>query len=153
MSDRGDDARLYGMSDPDDRQPPGEEGFRGEQSARCQGRTDLAHVETLPDGDRVLIEEDSGTAFAEVTGRAAGKDPSGEEQARHRRAVGCRSSEPSSRAVSDRAAPSYCAPVLRQPPRVVRMVHAVFAHGEMPGAPRHGAELVKPRGRAQGEHG
>lgn len=78
MSDRRGDARLYGMPDSDNRQRPGEEGFRGEQSAQRQGRADLTHMETLPDGDRVLIEEDSGTAFAEVTGRAGGKGRHGE---------------------------------------------------------------------------
>ena len=38
MSDRRGDARLYGMPDSDNRQRPGEEGFRGEQSAQRQGR-------------------------------------------------------------------------------------------------------------------
>lgn len=75
MSDRRDDARTYGMPDPDNRQPPGEEGLRGEESGQRRGRDDLAHTESLPDGDQVLIEEDSGTAFAEVTGHADGKAP------------------------------------------------------------------------------
>jgi hypothetical protein len=77
MSDRRDDIRTYGMPDPDNRQPPGEEGFRGEESGQRRGRADLTHKERLPDGDTVLIEEESGTAFAEVTGRAGGQDREG----------------------------------------------------------------------------
>ena len=77
MADRKDDARLYGMPDPSNRQPPGEEGMRGEQGA--QGRPDLTHTETLPDGNRVAIEEESGTAFAEVTGRAGRARPADED--------------------------------------------------------------------------
>ena len=60
-----------------------EEGFRGEQSGQRQGRADLTHAETLPDGNRVLIEEESGTAFAEVTGCADGGDPAEEPPPRH----------------------------------------------------------------------
>jgi len=70
-----DRARVYGAPDPDDQQPPAEQGLRGEQGAAKPARTDLIHDELLPDGETVEIEEQSGTAFAEVTGAAAGKDP------------------------------------------------------------------------------
>ena len=69
-----DEPRIYGMPDPTNRQPPGEEGFRGEEGAQRRGRPELAHAETGPDGKPIVIEEESGTAFAEVTGRAGGED-------------------------------------------------------------------------------
>lgn len=71
MSDEEDDARVYGMPDPTNRQLPGEEGLRGEQGAQQEGRPDLTHIERLPDGHTVELEESSGAAFAEVTGKAA----------------------------------------------------------------------------------
>jgi len=72
MPDTDDDdrARIYGAPDPDQQQPPPEQGLRGEQSGAREGRPGLAHTERMPDGREILVEEDSGTAFAEVTGRA-----------------------------------------------------------------------------------
>lgn len=69
-----DRSRIYGAPDPDDQQPPAEQGLRGEQRPPKPLRSDLTHVEKMPDGHRVAIEEQSGTAFAEVTGKAEGKD-------------------------------------------------------------------------------
>lgn len=88
MPDRHDSARhggarTYGMPDPGNRRPPGEEGFRGEESGQRRGRADLTHAAMLPDGNCVLIEEESGTAFAEMTGLADGRDPSEEPHPRH----------------------------------------------------------------------
>jgi hypothetical protein len=71
-----DRARIYGAPDPDDQQPPAEQGLRGEQGAAKPGRTDLTHDEPTPDGGTIEIEEQSGTAFAEVTGAAGSKDSS-----------------------------------------------------------------------------
>jgi len=70
MSDASDDTRTYGMPDPSNRQPPGEQGLRGEQGAQQSGQPAFAHREQLPDGEDVEIEESSGVAFAEVTDRA-----------------------------------------------------------------------------------
>jgi len=70
-----DRARVYGAPDPDNQQPPAKQGLRGEQGAAKPIRTDLIHDERMPDGDTIEIEEQSGTAFAEVTGAADGKDP------------------------------------------------------------------------------
>ena len=70
-----DRARIYGAPDPDNQQPPAKQGLRGEQGAAKPIRTDLIHDERMPDGDTIEIEEQSGTAFAEVTGAADGKDP------------------------------------------------------------------------------
>jgi hypothetical protein len=70
-----DHPRIYGTPDPDDQQPPAKEGLRGEQGAAKPMRSDLVHKEKMPDGDTVEIEEQSGTAYAEVTGKADGKDP------------------------------------------------------------------------------
>ena len=71
--DKDDDrARIYGAPDTDQQQPPPEQGFRGEQSGAREGRADLAHTERTPDGRKIVLEEDSGTAFAEATGRAGG---------------------------------------------------------------------------------
>ena len=70
-----DQARVYGAPDPDNQQPPAKQGLRGEQGAAKPIRTDLIHDERMPDGDTIEIEEQSGTAFAEVTGAADGKDP------------------------------------------------------------------------------
>lgn len=69
MPDDDDRARVYGAPDPDQQQPPPEEGFRGEESGAREGRPDLAHTEHAPDGRDIVVEEESGTAFAEVTGR------------------------------------------------------------------------------------
>jgi len=76
MANDDDRARIYGAPDPDQQQPPPEQGFRGEQSGAKAGRPDLAHAERTADGRDVLLEEESGTAFAEVTGKAGGKPPS-----------------------------------------------------------------------------
>lgn len=76
MPERSDHVRIYGMPDPDNRQPPGEEGMRGEEGVERKGQPDFTHAETLPDGDRVLIEEDNGAVFAEVTGRVEAADSS-----------------------------------------------------------------------------
>jgi len=69
-----DRARVYGAPDPDDQQPPAEQGLRGEQGAPEPERTDLVHTERTRDGRTIEIAEQSGTAFAEVTG-AAGEAP------------------------------------------------------------------------------
>jgi hypothetical protein len=78
MPHPGDDPRVYGMPDPSNRQPPGEEGMRGEEGAQREADPEFAHTEILPDGRKVVIEEDSGVAYAEATGktdeRASGKD-------------------------------------------------------------------------------
>ncbi len=70
-----DKPRIYGSADPDNRQPPAEQGLRGEQGTPEPARDDLTHDEILPDGRSVEIAEQSGPAFAEVTGKAGGKDP------------------------------------------------------------------------------
>lgn len=75
MPGSSDHPRIYGAPDPDNRQPTPEQGLRGEQGAAEPMRDDLAHVATLPDGGTIEIEEQSGVAFAEVTGRADGSDP------------------------------------------------------------------------------
>lgn len=80
MSD-SDQPRVYGAPDPDNRQSPAEQGLRGEQGAAKPVRTDLAHEVTTPDGDTIILEEQSGTAFAEVTGEASGRDPDDREGA------------------------------------------------------------------------
>jgi hypothetical protein len=72
----GDEPRVYGAPDPDQQQPPAKQGLRGEQGAAKPLREDLAHDETMPDGRTVEIEEQSGTAFAEVTGAAGTTDKS-----------------------------------------------------------------------------
>jgi len=69
-----DKPHIYGAPDRDNRQPPAEQGLRGEQGAPEPARSDLAHEETTPDGRGVTLAEQSGTAFAEVTGKAGGKD-------------------------------------------------------------------------------
>jgi len=76
MADDDDRARVYGGPDPDQQQPPPEQGFRGEQSGARAGRPDLVHAERTPDGRDILVEEESGNAFAEVAGLAGAKpDP------------------------------------------------------------------------------
>jgi len=78
LDDKDDDrARIYGAPDTDQQQPPPEQGFRGEQSGAREGRPDLAHAERTPDGRKIVLEEDSGTAFAEATG-GAGSRPEAE---------------------------------------------------------------------------
>ena len=70
-----DKPHIYGAPGRDNRQPPAEQGLRGEQGAPEPARTDLTHEEAMADGRRVKLAEQSGTAFAEVTGKAGGKDP------------------------------------------------------------------------------
>lgn len=79
MADEKEGARLYGMPDPDNRQPPPEQGLRGEQGAAHPARTDLRHPVSGATGEFIAIDEQSGTAFAEATGRADGRDPAGGE--------------------------------------------------------------------------
>jgi hypothetical protein len=63
------EARVYGMADPANRQPPAAQGIRGEKSASDE--TGYRHAVTLGDGRQVAVAEESGVAFAEATGRAA----------------------------------------------------------------------------------
>lgn len=63
------DTRLYGMADPANHQAPAENGMRGEAAAdREHGyRRDV----TLPDQTAIVVEEESGVAFAEASGAVA----------------------------------------------------------------------------------
>ena len=70
-----DTPRIYGTPDPDNQTPPAEQGLRGEQGTPEPIRSDLTHEETMPDGSRIEIAEQSGPAFAEVTGKAGGSNP------------------------------------------------------------------------------
>lgn len=69
------EARVYGMADQANRHPPAAQGMRGENSPeRLDG---YEHGVTLGDGRKVMVEEASGVAFAEATGRA-GRSADGE---------------------------------------------------------------------------
>ena len=74
MCDSG-KTHIYGAPDGDNRHSAAEQGLRGEQGTPEPARTDLTHEETTPGRRRVKITEQSGTAFAEVTGKAGGKGP------------------------------------------------------------------------------
>jgi len=75
-----DRARVYGAPDPDNQQPPAEEGLRGEQGAPEPERTDLIHTERTAEGKPVEIAEQSGTAFVEVTGATGEVPPEGQNK-------------------------------------------------------------------------
>lgn len=70
MPTRSDHPHIYGAPDPENRQPPPDQGLRGEQGSPLEGRTDLAHTIETATGAKIEVEEQSGSAFAEVTGRA-----------------------------------------------------------------------------------
>jgi len=63
FSGKTEDAHVYGAADDSNRQPPPEQGMRGEQSSTGT-RANLTHE----DGT-VTVQESSGTAFAEAAGR------------------------------------------------------------------------------------
>ena len=67
-----DQARVYGMADPANRDPRPAEGTRGAKAETGADREalDFSHDVTLEDGRRVTVSEGSGVAFAEETGRA-----------------------------------------------------------------------------------
>jgi hypothetical protein len=67
-----DQARVYGMPDPANRDPPPAEGMRGEKAEADPQREalDFSHTVALDDGRTVTVSEGSGVAYAEETGRA-----------------------------------------------------------------------------------
>lgn len=67
-----DQARVYGMPDPANRDPPPAEGMRGEKAEAAPRHDDLdfSHTVALDDGRTVTVSEGSGVAYAEETGRA-----------------------------------------------------------------------------------
>jgi hypothetical protein len=67
-----DQARVYGMADPANRDPPPAEGMRGEkaETAPRHDDPDFSHTVALDDGRTVTVSEGSGVAYAEETGRA-----------------------------------------------------------------------------------
>lgn len=69
------EARVYGMADQGNRQPPAPQGMRGEN--RPERLPEYAHNVTLGDGRTVTVAQDSGVAYAEATGRA-GRSEAGE---------------------------------------------------------------------------
>jgi hypothetical protein len=66
------EARVYGMADQANRDPPAAQGTRGAKAALEPGARDpdLTHKVALGDGRTVTVSEGSGVAFAEATGRA-----------------------------------------------------------------------------------
>lgn len=68
-----DDPHLYGTPDPQNRQPPAEEGMRGEAYARTPSSP--GQVRTVPGGAGIQLEEQSGTAFAETKDATDASDP------------------------------------------------------------------------------
>jgi hypothetical protein len=73
MPGPSDSEHVYGMPDPDNRQPVPEQGFRGEQGAAKPLRTDLAHSVQTPQGTTLELQEQSGVAFAESSGLGEGQ--------------------------------------------------------------------------------
>lgn len=61
---------LYGTPDPKSQPSPPAAGLHGEQKAGATSHPELRHEEKLADGSTVIIEEQSGVAFAEATGAA-----------------------------------------------------------------------------------
>jgi hypothetical protein len=65
-----DQPHIYGAADADDKAKPGEQGMRGERLAdQAVDDPALRHRVKTANGER-LVQETSGTAFAEATGRA-----------------------------------------------------------------------------------
>ena len=71
MSDEN-EARVYGMADQANRDPPAAQGLRGEQPTTRPDRANpaLKRVVTLDSGRLVELREDSGVGWAEAEGRA-----------------------------------------------------------------------------------
>ena len=66
--------RIYGTADDDYKAKPGKQGMRGEHSAdQHVDDPALRHPTDTANGE-IVVQETSGTAFAEATGRADGKD-------------------------------------------------------------------------------
>ncbi|GAO38124.1 hypothetical protein SCH01S_04_00080 [Sphingomonas changbaiensis NBRC 104936] len=65
-------ARVYGMPDPANRDPVAPEGMRGDRVEVEPRRRDpdLSHKVMLETGNTVTLDEGSGVAYAEATGRA-----------------------------------------------------------------------------------
>lgn len=61
---------LYGTPDPKNQPSPPAAGLHGEQKAGAASHPELRHEEKLADGSTVIVEEQSGVAFAEATGAA-----------------------------------------------------------------------------------
>ena len=61
------EARIYGMADQANRDPPAAQGSRGE---RASAGLDLSRPVALEDGRTVTVSEASGVAHTEATGRA-----------------------------------------------------------------------------------
>lgn len=70
-------ARVYGMSDPANREPPAAEGMRGEQATERprDANPALKRVVALDSGRLVEVREDSGVGWAEAAGRAGLASP------------------------------------------------------------------------------
>lgn len=66
------DTRLYGMADPANNQAPPENGMRGE--AAPDGESGYHRDVTPPDQPPIVVEEESGVAFAEANGAGASPD-------------------------------------------------------------------------------
>lgn len=66
------EARVYGMADQANRDPPPAEGMRSDKTSLRPEQRDpaLSHQVVLGDGNTVTISEGSGVAYAEATGRA-----------------------------------------------------------------------------------
>ena len=84
MTQDQDGPHLYGTPDPKSEEPAPENGLHGEDKAAGE-HPEFRHQETLEDGRTVMVEEQSGVAFAEAMGttgltpdpaeRSAGSDP------------------------------------------------------------------------------
>jgi hypothetical protein len=70
-TDKNPEPRLYGQADDSNRTPPAPQGMRGENGdTLAPPNPEQAHEETVAGGRRIVVNEVSGTAFAETTGRA-----------------------------------------------------------------------------------
>jgi hypothetical protein len=70
-SDKNEEPRVYGQADDGNRTPPAPQGMRGENGdTLAPADPEQVHEERVAGGRRIVVEEVSGTAFAESSGRA-----------------------------------------------------------------------------------
>jgi hypothetical protein len=69
MSDDKAAPRVYGAPDPENRQPPPPMGMRGEEGAPLSDPPPGQSREASVDGRTIVVEETSGVAAAEATGK------------------------------------------------------------------------------------
>lgn len=69
MAEKNDDLHVYGTPAPEKQLPPATQGMRGENApAAIDPPAEQRRAVDTPDGRKIIVAEESGTAFAESEG-------------------------------------------------------------------------------------